>query len=51
MQARAGDVMQPLTDDMIACPDDEVQQALQKASGNRLGRLAVLDGYRLVGYL
>jgi Zn-dependent protease/CBS domain-containing protein len=51
MQARAEDVMQPLTDDMIARPDDEVQQALQKASGNRLGRVAVLDGYRLVGYL
>jgi CBS domain-containing protein len=51
MQARAGDGMQPLADDLVVRPDDDVQEAFRKASGNRLGRLAVLDGHRLVGYL
>jgi len=51
MQERVRDVMRPLGDDLVVRPDDDVHRALEKASGNRLGRLAVLDGPRLVGYL
>jgi Zn-dependent protease/CBS domain-containing protein len=48
---RAGDVMRPLTDDLVVSPRDSVYLALARASANGLGRLAVLDGSRLVGYV
>ncbi len=50
-QTRVGDVMRPLGEDLVVRPDDEVVRALEKASANRLGRLAVLEGPRLVGYV
>ena len=48
---RVGEIMRPLTDDLTARPNDSVFDALGKASRNQVGRLAVLDGSRLVGYL
>ncbi|MGH7348807.1 MAG: CBS domain-containing protein [Candidatus Rokuibacteriota bacterium] len=36
---------------MIVGPDDSVFEALGKASRNQVGRLAVLEDARLVGYL
>jgi Zn-dependent protease/CBS domain-containing protein len=45
------DVMLPLTDTLSAAPTDRVPEALEKLSRNGLGRLAVLEGGRLAGYL
>jgi CBS domain-containing protein len=50
-QARVVEVMRRLDEELVVRPDDEVVSALDKASANRLGRLAVLDDSRLVGYL
>jgi Zn-dependent protease len=50
-QARVADVMRPLADDLVIGPGDSAYQALEKAAGNGLGRLAVMEGPRLVGYL
>jgi len=50
-EARVGEVMRRLNEKLVVRPDDEVVSALDKASANRLGRLAVLDDSRLVGYL
>jgi Zn-dependent protease/predicted transcriptional regulator len=44
-------VMRPLTDDLVIRPDATVFDALEKVSRNGLGRLAVMDGARLVGYV
>ncbi|HMH52258.1 MAG TPA: site-2 protease family protein [Candidatus Acidoferrum sp.] len=44
-------VMRPLTGSMTIAPTATALDALQQASTNGLGRLAVLDGTRLVGYL
>jgi Zn-dependent protease/predicted transcriptional regulator len=44
-------VMRPLTDDLAIRPDATVFEALEKASRNGLGRLAVMEGARLVGYV
>src|SRR5262245_4441075 len=46
---RAQNVMRPLHAELMVRPDDTVVRALEKASVNRLGRLAVLDDSRLVG--
>lgn len=43
--------MLPRTEALVAAPGDSLVQALEKLSRNGLGRLAVLDGERLVGYL
>ena len=43
--------MWPLSDDLIVAPDDSVFDALDKASRNQVGRLAVLEHSRLVEYL
>jgi len=48
---RVRDVMQPANPSFTIAPDDTVVFALQRASRNGLGRLAVLDGDRLAGYL
>jgi Zn-dependent protease/CBS domain-containing protein len=48
---RVSELMRPLTDDLIVGPDDSAFDALGKASRNQVGRLAVLEGSRLVGYL
>jgi len=45
------EVMLPITDALMAGPDDSLWSALQKLSQNGLGRLAVLDHGRLAGYL
>jgi Zn-dependent protease/predicted transcriptional regulator len=44
-------VMRPLTGAMTIASTATALEALQQASTNGLGRLAVLDGTRLVGYL
>jgi CBS domain-containing protein len=48
---RAREAMQPITEALTAKPGDRVPDALEKLSHNGLGRLAVLDGGRLAGYL
>ncbi len=45
------EVMRPLTDALIIAPTATALEALHRATGNGLGRLVVLDGHRLVGYL
>lgn len=49
--ARVGDVIRPMTEDLRVAPEDTVYRAFEKATRNRLGRLAVLDAGRLAGYL
>jgi Zn-dependent protease/CBS domain-containing protein len=44
-------VMRPLTGSMTIAPTASALDALHQASRNGIGRLAVLDGTRLVGYL
>lgn len=51
MQRRVSELMRPLTDDLIVAPDDSVFDALGKATRNQVGRVAVLEHSRLVGYL
>jgi Zn-dependent protease len=46
-----GDVMTPLGPALTAAPGDDLWTTFQKLSSNGLGRIAVLDGTRLVGYL
>jgi Zn-dependent protease/predicted transcriptional regulator len=48
---RARDFMHPLSDALTVAPADSLWQALEKLTRNGLGRVAVLDGVRLVGYL
>jgi Zn-dependent protease/predicted transcriptional regulator len=48
---RVRDVMHPLTEQLVVAPSASVFDALGRAAGNRVGRLAVMDGARLVGYL
>lgn len=45
------DVMRPRDDAITARPTDPVLTALARASRNGVGRLAVVDGERVVGYL
>lgn len=49
--ARVAEVMRALADDLVIRPHDSAFEALQRASRNGVGRLAVVDGSRLVGYL
>jgi Zn-dependent protease len=46
-----GELMLPITESLTAAPGDSLWSAFQKLSQNGLGRLAVVDGGRLVGYL
>jgi CBS domain-containing protein len=48
---RAREAMQPIAEALTARPGDRVPDALEKLSHNGLGRLAVLEGGRLAGYL
>jgi CBS domain-containing protein len=50
-EARVRDVMRPLEGELRASPTESLEAAFQKLSRNGVGRLAVLDGERLVGYL
>ena len=45
------DVMRPISEGLTAAPGDSLWAAFQKLSQNGLGRLAVVDDGRLVGYL
>ena len=45
------EVMQPMSPELAVERDDSVYAAFEKVSRNGLGRLAVVDGERLVGYL
>jgi Zn-dependent protease/CBS domain-containing protein len=47
--ATVRDVMSPLTPGMVVSPLDTAWSAFLKLSANRVGRVAVLDGGRLVG--
>jgi Zn-dependent protease len=50
-ETRVRELMRPLGDELVIHSGDSVFRALEKASRNSLGRLAVLDGSRLVGYV
>lgn len=43
--------MRPIADALTIAPTATALEALQKATANGVGRLAVMDGARLVGYL
>jgi Zn-dependent protease/predicted transcriptional regulator len=45
------EVMQPMSPELAAERSDTLYHAFEKASRNGLGRLAVVEGERLVGYL
>jgi Zn-dependent protease len=45
------DLMLPLTDSLTTAPQRSLWEAFEKLGRNGLGRLAVLEGHRLVGYL
>ena len=48
---RVADVMQPLDATLVVRPSDTAFRAFERASTNGLGRLAVMEGDRLIGYL
>jgi Zn-dependent protease/predicted transcriptional regulator len=48
---RVRDVMRALDETLTVRPSDTVLRALERASANGVGRLAVVDNGRLVGYL
>jgi Zn-dependent protease len=48
---RVRDVMRALTPDLIVAPQTTAFEALQKTARNEVGRVAVVDGSRVVGYL
>jgi CBS domain-containing protein len=48
---RVRDAMRPAEVSLTVGPDESAVFALQRATSNGLGRLAVLDGDRLAGYL
>jgi Zn-dependent protease/predicted transcriptional regulator len=50
-ETAVSEVMQPIGDSLTATPGDDLWTTFQKLSSNGLGRLAVVDGGRLVGYL
>jgi predicted transcriptional regulator len=50
-EVRVRDLMRPLEADLIVAVGDSVYSAFEKASRNGLGRLAVLNGPSLVGYV
>jgi Zn-dependent protease len=45
------EIMRPLGDSLVASPGDPLPETLAKLSGNGLGRVAVIERDRLVGYL
>jgi len=50
-ETAVSEVMQKITGSLTAAPGDDLWAAFQKLSTNGLGRLAVVEGGRLVGYL
>jgi len=49
--ARVRDLMHPLEDNMRVASRDALWAAFEKLAANGIGRVAVVDGERLVGYL
>jgi hypothetical protein len=45
------DIMRPLGESLVIAQGDSLVRALEKAGANGLGRLAVLESGRLIGYL
>jgi Zn-dependent protease/predicted transcriptional regulator len=50
-RTRVGDVMRPIAEPLVVSPRESLWQALEKVSRNGIGRVAVVDGDRLAGYL
>jgi Zn-dependent protease/CBS domain-containing protein len=50
-EQRVRDVMRPAADLLVVSPREPLTQALDKVSRNGVGRVAVVDGGRLAGYL
>jgi CBS domain-containing protein len=50
-RTRVRAVMRSLSDDLTVTPGDSLLEALTKTSRNGLGRVAVMDGRHLAGYL
>jgi CBS domain-containing protein len=50
-ETAVSDVMQRIDDSLTTAPGDDLWAAFQKLSANGLGRLAVVDGGCLAGYL
>jgi Zn-dependent protease len=50
-EVRVAAVMRPLSDGLTVAQGERAARALEKAASNGLGRLAVLESGRLVGYL
>ena len=48
---RVSEIMRPLADDLVVQPKESVFDALGKATRNQVGRVAVIEDSRLVGYL
>jgi predicted transcriptional regulator len=48
---RVRDVMRPVAEDLIIAPGATALEALERVNRNQLGRLAVVERGRLVGYL
>lgn len=51
MQRQVRALMHPVADDLVVGPGDSVFDALAKATRNKIGRVAVVEDSRLVGYL
>jgi CBS domain-containing protein len=51
VQRQVRELMHSVTDDLMVRPGDSVFDALGKATRNKIGRLAVVEDSRLVGYL
>ncbi len=50
-ETKVADVMYPINDGLTAAPGDTLWKAFQKLGQNDVGRLVVLEGGRLVGYI
>jgi predicted transcriptional regulator len=50
-RARVRDLMRPLNEFPTAAPEDSLLAAFENLAENNLGRLAVVEDHRLVGYL
>jgi len=48
---RVREIMRPLRETLVVAQGDSLMQAFEKATSNGLGRLAVLESGRLMGYL
>jgi Zn-dependent protease/predicted transcriptional regulator len=50
-QLRVKDIMRPLDRDLVVAPTESIDRALERGGRNGVGRLAVIEGAALVGYL